>query len=92
MQLQQQQMEMKQREMEMRHAEKMAELQIKTQQLQASVSADQQKIDLNRQEAIMDDDFKRDKLEVDALTGHYRDVAKVVTSTPPISYQQVTSG
>lgn len=51
-----------------------------------------EKIFLKRQEAVMKDDFDRDKLEVDAATGYLREGAKVVNSAPPMGYGQVLNG
>lgn len=79
------------------HAQKMQQLAIQAAQEErqqaktaSDIQTDEERLDLEKQKAVMDDDFKRDKLEIDALTGLMRDTQKVVTSEPPMSYEQVT--
>lgn len=77
------------------HEEKMAEIQLRAmaeQRQQAKTASDIQtdaeRLDLDRQRIANDDDFKRDKLEVDAATGLLRSQAKAVTSEPAIPYDK----
>lgn len=49
-------------------------------------------LELNQNKAVMEDDFKRDKLEVDAATGFHRNTQASVNSAPPLSYEGVLNG
>ena len=89
MQLEQERFAFEQQKEQNRHAEKMAEVRLKEIQAQAGINNDAQQIDLAREKAVMDDDFKRDKLEVDALTGFHRSEQQRVSSAPPVSYPDV---
>lgn len=89
---QEQMMQMQMAERQMQHQLAMQKMAIEQAKLQASVMNDQQKLDLERKKAVMDDDFKRDKLEVDALTGFHRADTRRVQSAPPVSYPQVMNG
>ncbi len=71
------------------HERAMKRLEIEEIKLTNSIQTEEDRLDLDKQKAVMDDDFKRDKLEVDAATGHMREMAKAVTSTPPVSYGKV---
>lgn len=77
------------------HQERMAEIQLRAQAEQrnaiktaSDIQTDQERLDLDRQRIANDDDFKRDKLEVDAATGLLRSQAKAVTSEPAIPYDK----
>jgi hypothetical protein len=77
------------------HEERMMELQVRAQAEQrqaiktaADITNAGEKLDLDRQRAANDDDFKRDKLEVDAATGVMRSQAKSVTSEPAVAYDK----
>lgn len=79
----------KSREMEMRHAEKMAEIQLKQQQVAAGVRDDTARLELDRDKAVLEDDRVRDVEEMKAVTGYMRDQAKAVSTTPPMDYGAV---
>ncbi len=72
------------------HEVDMQKLRIKELELMARIQGQNEKIDLDKNKAVMDDDFKRDKLEVDALTGLHREQTRRVQSEPPVSYGEVT--
>lgn len=80
-QKQQQEYDLKREEIQLRHQRELEKLRL-----------DSGKLSLSQQEAIMDDDFKRDKLAVDAQTAHMRKVPGDGHSAPPVNYQQVTNG
>lgn len=78
------------------HQARMQEMALKAQaeERQAlKVAADIQnageKHDLDRKKAVMEDDFKRDKLKADAATGYMREGEAVVQSEPPVDYGNV---
>lgn len=78
------------------HERKIEELRIKAQaeERQAAKAAsdiltDEERLELDRKRAVMDDDFKRDKLETDALTGAFRAEPHAVVSQPPLGYDEV---
>lgn len=83
-------LQFKQREAEMAHEVKMMELRIKADLAANTVLNDEERLDLDQSKAVMDDDFKRDKLEVDAATAFRRELSMSVTSESPISYDAVT--
>lgn len=96
MQLQAADMQRRTQKDQMDHQARMAELQLKSRELAlrevaeaAKIDSTGERIDLDRNKAVMDDDFKRDKLEIDALTGLHRQAAQAVTSTPPMDYSDV---
>lgn len=68
------------------------EFELKLAEINQRRDAVDRKLDLDADKAVMDDDFKRDKLQVDAATGFHRDMVKNVTSTPPMSYEHVQNG
>jgi len=83
----------------MDHEARMMELQLRERQIAAEeakkasdVLTDEERLQLDRNKAVMDDDFKRDKLEVDAVTGWNRSNAQPVRSNPPVDYGDVTGG
>lgn len=55
----------------------------------SDIMTDQERLDLDRNRAVMEDDYKRDKLEVDALTGAMRASPMQTTSEPPVDYGDV---
>jgi head-tail adaptor len=74
----------------------MAEMQVKLRELArkevetaSRVQTDDERLELDRKRVVLDDDFKRDKLEVDAVTGAMRAAPKAATSAPPIDYGDV---
>lgn len=87
MQLQLQQAELQKRLIEARMAPQM--LQAEMQKDAADMRNDAAEVELKRDKMILDDDFRRDKLAVDAQTAHNRKYAGEFTDTPPMSYGQV---
>lgn len=92
-----QRLQMEAAEAERRHAERMLELQIRKmaeERAQAKaasdIQTDDERLELERNKAVLQDDFNRDKLKVEAAAGYMRDVQKAVSSEPPVSYEQVT--
>ena len=65
---------------------------LKDDEIAAKITEDAERLELDRHKAVMKDDFDRDKLEVDALTGVLREKTAVVNSEPPIPYSEVTDG
>lgn len=55
----------------------------------SDIMTDEQRLELDRNSAVMEDDYKRDKLEVDAMTGALRSAPRNVISEPPVSYDDV---
>lgn len=51
------------------------------------ILTDAERLDLDRKRTVLDDDFKRDKLEVDAVTGLAK--AQAAQSKPPVDYGSV---
>lgn len=61
----------------------------KQMQTAAQIQAEQQRLALDRDRAVMDDDFRRDKLAVDAQSAHMRKFATEGTTSPPMRYSSV---
>ena len=80
-----------QREMDIRERElalKAQDQRVKSLDTAAGIQTDAAKLELDRDKAVNDDDFRRDKLEVDAITGAFDREVKVVTSTPAVPYDE----
>jgi len=71
---------------------KMAQIAERRTATHAGILTNDQRLELDRQKAVLEDDFKRDKLEADTLTAYNREVGARIDSQPPISYGSVTNG
>lgn len=65
-------------------------LRLEEMKLSNDIQDSEEELDLKRKIAVMEDDFKRDKLEIEAATGYMRDASRAVNSAPPLDYSDVT--
>ncbi|WP_171232176.1 hypothetical protein [Ruegeria sp. HKCCA4812] len=68
---------------------KQAEVRNKGLKTAADVQKDAQRLELDRDKAVNEDDFKRDKLAMDAVTGALDREAQAFISTPAIPHDEV---
>lgn len=78
------------RDRERKHELEMAKLRLREVELMNKIEDQDQRLQLDKNKAVMEDDFKRDKVEIDALTAFQREEARTVQSEPPISHEEVT--
>ena len=69
---------------------RMKQLELETIKATNQVQNETEAQELAEKKAVMEDDFKRDKLEIDAATAYMRDTARAVSSQPPMDYNEVT--
>lgn len=88
-------LQMKQQQQEaqlsLQEREAQRDYEIKMAEINRKRDESRKRLELDADKAVLDDDYKRDKMQADAMTGYMRQNARSVPSTPPMSYGEVGS-